>query len=441
MPERSRLHHLEPIGIGTPKVESLTSFVTRLANSHEVFPSILLSRVINPLLQQTFIKNYTSRGLKTFFNRSHALNGYGTIATDFSNVINQLTLHNQLQFLTLIPFSNILVTKGLLRPYKAWCPICYQEWKQNKHLIYDLLLWTLKDVTVCLIHQYPLIQNCPHCCRQIHWLSWKSNLGYCSYCSQWLGIAQNKAISNNSQIVNQERWMVNALGELLANAYQLSSLLTPEHIQKSFNIAVEKYTDGNIAAFAAMHQIPKNTCWGWYTGKNCPSLSALLQICYSLRLSLSQFLMQDFQQTATTLNKLTFERQSSKKARLSPQNFNLELIENTLTTILSQSSESLPTLIDVAKQLNINRRLLSRHFPELCRQIVDKRRHYQHLCHIASIDKCCLEIEEAIITLGKLGEYPTEARVCELISNPGYFRYKKVRLLYKKEVQSIIRSL
>ncbi len=37
------------------------------------------------------------------------------MATDFVEVLNQLTLHNQLEFLTLIPCSNILVTKGLLR--------------------------------------------------------------------------------------------------------------------------------------------------------------------------------------------------------------------------------------------------------------------------------------------------------------------------------------
>src|SRR5438105_13804339 len=36
MPPRSRLYSLEPIGIGTPQTESLTSYISRLAAAHGV---------------------------------------------------------------------------------------------------------------------------------------------------------------------------------------------------------------------------------------------------------------------------------------------------------------------------------------------------------------------------------------------------------------------
>ncbi|MDZ8069099.1 MAG: TniQ family protein [Nostoc sp. DedQUE08] len=435
MLERSRLHHLEPIGIGTPMIESLTSYVTRLAHSHGVFVNTLLSRIVNPLLQQTFIKNSTGRGLKAFFNRSHALNGYGIMATDFVEVLNHLTLHNQLELLTLIPFSNILVTKGLLRPHKAWCPICYQHWKENKQIIYDPLLWSLNDVRICLIHQHTLVQNCPHCHSQLLWLNWKSTLGYCSQCFQWLG-----GYSKTS-VVTQERWIVENLGEFLTNANQLSSILTQELIPKSFTHVVHTVSEDNIAAFAAMHKIPKNTFWGWYSGKTCPSLSALLQICYNLKISLSQFLTQDFNLSTTHCQNLKFDMKYSRNIRSSPKTLDLDHIETTLTNILSQARDPLPTIAEIAKQLKINRRILSRHFPLLSHQIVVKRRNYMGMCHLAAIEQCCQEIIEAIVSLHQSGEYPTESRVCELISNPGYFRYKKVRLFYKKTVQSILSSL
>src|ERR1041385_4375542 len=35
-PARSRLYSLEPIGIGTPQTESLTSYISRLAAAHSV---------------------------------------------------------------------------------------------------------------------------------------------------------------------------------------------------------------------------------------------------------------------------------------------------------------------------------------------------------------------------------------------------------------------
>src|SRR5437016_2319425 len=36
LPPRSRLYALEPIGIGTPHVESLTGYVSRIADAHAV---------------------------------------------------------------------------------------------------------------------------------------------------------------------------------------------------------------------------------------------------------------------------------------------------------------------------------------------------------------------------------------------------------------------
>jgi len=36
IPSRSRLYSLEPVGIGTPETESLTSYVSRLAEAHSV---------------------------------------------------------------------------------------------------------------------------------------------------------------------------------------------------------------------------------------------------------------------------------------------------------------------------------------------------------------------------------------------------------------------
>lgn len=204
---------------------------------------------------------------------------------------------------------------------------------------------------------------------------------------------------------------------------------------------MHQVTEDNIATFATMHKIPKNTFWGWYSGKNRPTLSALLQICYSFQISLSQFLTQDFKLSTIHCRNLKLEMEYSKNTRLSPKTPDLKHIENTLSIILSQAREPLPTITEIAQQLKINRRVLSRHFPELCHQIVAKRRDYMRMGHLAAIEQCSQEIKEAIVLLQQSGEYPIESRVCKLISNPGYFRYKRVRLFYKKEVQSILSSL
>src|SRR5258708_39216067 len=50
VPPRSRLYHLEPIGVGTHYAESLTSYIIRLAGAHRVLPKILVTHEILPLL-------------------------------------------------------------------------------------------------------------------------------------------------------------------------------------------------------------------------------------------------------------------------------------------------------------------------------------------------------------------------------------------------------
>ena len=48
---RTRLYHLEPRGLGTPQVESLTGYVMRLAEAHRVTTSRLVTAEVWPLLQ------------------------------------------------------------------------------------------------------------------------------------------------------------------------------------------------------------------------------------------------------------------------------------------------------------------------------------------------------------------------------------------------------
>lgn len=50
VPERSKLYSLEPIGVGTGDVESITSYLSRLADGHTVSTWALLRSEIGPRL-------------------------------------------------------------------------------------------------------------------------------------------------------------------------------------------------------------------------------------------------------------------------------------------------------------------------------------------------------------------------------------------------------
>lgn len=53
IPPRSRLYHLEPRGVGTSEVESLTSYLTRLAKAHCVPLTKLAELEFGPWLNKS----------------------------------------------------------------------------------------------------------------------------------------------------------------------------------------------------------------------------------------------------------------------------------------------------------------------------------------------------------------------------------------------------
>jgi TniQ len=93
---RSALYNIEPIGIGTPLVESLTSYMTRLAVAH----SIHVGTFVRHIILGNFGRQYLARGAKlagTFWRKSLALNGTGSWAADMVKVMEALIRRNDLE--------------------------------------------------------------------------------------------------------------------------------------------------------------------------------------------------------------------------------------------------------------------------------------------------------------------------------------------------------
>lgn len=128
---------------------------------------------------------------------------------------------------------------------------------------------------------------------------------------------------------------------------------------------------------------------------------------------------------------------SQKSKRSSPHQFDRLRVQEVLQTALTQSEDSVPTLKEISDELGYNRRLLSKHFPDLCQKLVAKRRYVKKINHILALESCCQEVQRVTSILYEQGEYPTEELISKLISKPGYLRYKQVRNAFKKAKQQI----
>src|ERR1700758_5499419 len=94
LPTRSRLFRLEPIGMGTAEVESLTSYIARLAEAHCVSPRQLLC-------EEILGKRTTHYSSSPLFSGEH-INGIGGLAELAVTSLEHLTMQHGLHVMTML---------------------------------------------------------------------------------------------------------------------------------------------------------------------------------------------------------------------------------------------------------------------------------------------------------------------------------------------------
>src|SRR5207237_6146296 len=139
----------EPRGICTPCTEILTSYVSRLAEAHSVRVRELMVHELLPFLGRSHLADGRNANLLTAFwrNETRALNGTRTLARNLVQALEALTGRRDLRFLTLVTWTNVLPRLSRQKRTRAWCPGCFEEWRQSGRLAYDPLVWTLAPVT------------------------------------------------------------------------------------------------------------------------------------------------------------------------------------------------------------------------------------------------------------------------------------------------------
>jgi hypothetical protein len=183
LPPRSRLFRLSPVGIGTIGVESLTSYIARLAAEHCVSPRQLLCKeVLNEVGRTSPIYSASP----SFFGNT-INGGLGTLAEVTVDGFERLTLRDDLRYTTFLPWKGSISFFQLLRTKRAWCPSCYEEQMIERGYAYEPLIWAVESVSICYRHHKQLCQVCPHCGKQLIFIAAYYCPGYCSNCQQWLG--------------------------------------------------------------------------------------------------------------------------------------------------------------------------------------------------------------------------------------------------------------
>ena len=298
IPNRTRLFSLEPAGVGTPEVESLSGYIARLAQAHVVSVGNLLGRGLtgrnrcNSSVASSISAETIRSGGHGFHALGNVINGFEWRARQWTNKIAAATGRLDIEQLTLIPFARVLSAMLLFKPHRAWCPFCYEE-DRTSGVVYERLAWAIKLVTVCPRHRTPLLDSCQGCGQRQPALAVFSCPGHCSHCGQWLGA---DAAGHHVDYVDRcakpseyELYTSVAVGELLAVG-GTAGRLSLARFRRNLLICTVHVAEGKANTLSELTGISKSAIQSWITTRMRPRLDVLLRMCSRLGVSIATIL-------------------------------------------------------------------------------------------------------------------------------------------------------
>lgn len=467
---RSILYALEPVGIGTPYVESLTSYICRLSINHNVVLGTLLKEVIGPFIDNPYLTDYLTKGRD--ISKSYLINGLGKTSASFINVIEKLTERNDIQYLTMNNWIGVF-SNNITVSHRRWCPFCLNQFKLDSIEIHEPLIWSISDIQKCDIHEAVLREKCPECGKKQRFIQSKLILGHCSYCYTWLGEAVDRRYCQ--ELSEYETFIINNFKQLIEKAPDLTSFPTRNKISSILSVIKEKLRISSNAKLSNFLGVNNPTLCTWINNQALPTPENLLQITKKIGSTIYELIYKDEinikigipneknlktkkkvskKEMEEHLTEATHSKEPKSLNQVSREGgFSHEAAENNfplLSKIIKKNYASYQKDNRIKKQLKLEKTLTDcldleipislqeclhvcgvppttakRYVPDLCKKVTVRHREYLANQSKAREEKISGELKNVILDLHNKGIYPSINAVTNFSTIPGILIERK----------------
>lgn len=424
---RSVLFALKPNGVGTDRVESLSSYVTRLARAHSVSPRWLIreelrQRAPNP--EEMRWLGHTSRQM--------SMDGLGKFSQSLVPLLEELTTVPSLEYLTLLPLADLIPRNG---PYQLhgqprWCPDCYLEQIHKGEDISRPLLWSLALYRVCHRHREVLLDACPKCGGHQRFVPVLPDLIHCGRCGEPLTMAPLE----RGRMTVMDLWKSRALADLVSHQRVATQATAREHLVAFLDKVIQLEVDGKPYPFGHRIRFILSTTKKWIAAGNTFSLARLLEVGYYANTQPSVMLI-DGDSATLDPGKFRKERAPIRVPHSVLGVAERRHLEQDLTRIVNDPAD-IRSLEAIAKSLGHGRICLKRWFPDQCRVIVLKAAYGRRI----QIDAKHLEDQKRLIQIVKeafASPVPLKQRqIVELLNENGLYLVRRdLELAFRRYVE------
>jgi hypothetical protein len=441
LPVRSRLYHLQPIGVGTESVESLSSYTSRLALAHSVYTGHLVRYELVGLSGPMKGRDLSKAGIDPVHVRS--MNGSGSVAAEWVDVLQAETLRRDLGFLTLRTWRDTLSYSGPVGGERAWCPGCYEEQQKGGQEIYDPLLWTVALVTFCPKHRRRLSTRCPsHGCGPFPMLSHRSRPGYCPRCSGWLGVSPENELAAEDAVdppaLAWQTWVVKAIGKLFAAAPHLKKPPVRGTFSRVISGIFTRPDIVNIEALAHKLSLSAPTIHMWLRDERLPKLHTLMYFCNQIGAWPHEVLTRELGDIEIRSTPFVPEAKPPVRRRNERRLFDTVQQDKVRAALEEAAAESPPpSLKEVSARVGWTTAYLYAHFNDLCLIHTVRYKAYMHERSNERIRRLQEEVERVTRELHENGTYPNRKLVDQRLSKPGKMLSPEARIAWRRTLHEL----
>lgn len=381
---RSLFYALSLAGAGTGEVESLRSYVQRLALAHCLNPKHLFD-----LLEARFpfesCKIQSPQVLKHWDFQTNSLRGLAILSkleTATTIALGQSSLAR---------FGSVVGLSGLLRKDWVYCPHCLAAGQR-----YSRLLWDVQAVHACPIHNVRLVEAGCGAPEEQHLTVPQrvSSACDCSHCGA-TGFTCNQL--SPLPATEQEVWMATSVRSMLA--IPVEERLSTERMHTGLRATVNAFFDGKPVRAALDSGIARANVHYWLQGKFVPSLPGLLAICSRSGADLAALLRGEYVQireprpVATTAQPKRPYRKAS---------FCVDAVRELL---LSEARRPMPrSVAALAVAHGTNHKRLRALFPKEVEALVAARKGATDAKQADDFDSAVAAYSSAVLRLAAMGE-------------------------------------
>ena len=275
------LFKLSPIGLGSAAVESLPSYLVRLASVHALSPNELRALVLNRYAHDSRCSDEMVRPEYAIPRLIHLLRPTSFNAT----LVRELEAATSIAGLSATTFLALGREFGrqrrVFRDHVAWCPLCFQEQIQSGQPAYWQLLWGFRDYCTCHLHMCQLVSLCPSCGSRQDSLVMRGSIDACVRCGMQLSTESTAAFSPP-----HEQHYVEDLVDLVAGisaepTFVLSQEAARKCVDALFDEVWKREQERRL-----WEMVPRDDCISIACGDKELTLPVLRRVAYRLGVSL-----------------------------------------------------------------------------------------------------------------------------------------------------------